>query len=184
MNGQCPARGSVSRLAAWVVCLACLGGCDRPPATVGGPAGCASFRVGPAVATCALWNPDGRSVANLASAQILFVVWADEPNASLSAGADARHAMYSAIFRPPGGGKVGWEAETADGTTVALTIHGQRYDLAAGRLFLLTTRTGQPRVRQLGRDLAGVYASTQDFEELARDDPDAAQFVAAAGQPK
>jgi hypothetical protein len=118
------------------------------------------------------------------SCQILFVVWVDVPDAFGSGGSDARHAFYSAYFQPPGGGRVGWEAETTNGADVSLTLNGARYDLAAGRLFLLTTRAGQAQVRQLKRDLSRLRPDTGDFKKLAMEDKDIARFIAAAEKSK
>jgi hypothetical protein len=57
-------------------------------------------------------------------------------------------------------------------------------DLAAGRLFLLTTRADQAQVRQLKRDLSRLRPETGNFEKLAREDEDIARFIAAAEKAK
>jgi hypothetical protein len=152
----------------------------KPTAMSGRSDGCGSFRVGGTVATCALWNPADQPLRDLSISRILFVVWADVPDAYCSGGADAKHATYSAFFQPRGGGRVSWEAETTNGSDVSLTLNHAKYDLAAGRLFLLTTKAGQPQVRQLKRDLSQLRPETANFEKLAREDADLAQFIAAA----
>jgi hypothetical protein len=116
--------------------------------------------------------------------QVLFIVWVDVPDAHGTSGIDARHAFYSAFFQSPGGGRVSWDAETTNGADVTLTLNHNGYDLAAGRLFLVTTRAGQVQVRQLKRDLSGLRSRTEDFEKLARDDAEVARFVAAAEEAK
>jgi hypothetical protein len=104
-------------------------------------------------------------------------------------GNDFEHSFYRASFERPGGGQVIVESETFNGNDVPLTINNLtinnvRYDLAAGRLFLVTTRGGQAQVRQLKRDLSGLRPNWAAFEKFAKEDADVAQFVTAAEETK
>jgi hypothetical protein len=115
------------------------------------------------------------------SMQILFIVWVDLPDAYGQSSSDASGAKHYVFFQPPGGGRPDWEAEMPYGADVSVKVNHAKYDLAEGRLFLMTTRGGQTQVRQLKRDLSGVKPNTGDFERLAKEDADVAEFVAAAG---
>ena len=57
------------------------------------------------------------------------------------------------------------------------------YDLANGSLFLASSKGNDVQVRQLKREL-GMAPEAEAFEGLAKDDPDVAGFVAAAGKPE
>ena len=80
------------------------------------------------------------------------------------------------------GCQVTWEWATRDGRTGTVTINGAKYDPAAGRVFLVSTRGGQVQVRQVLRDLSEVQAEQESFLDLADSDPEIAQFVAAASE--
>jgi hypothetical protein len=104
-------------------------------------------------------------------------------------GNDLEHSFYRASFERPGGSKVIVESETFNRNDVPLTINNItinniRYDLAAGRLFLVTTRGGQAQVRQLKRDISGLRSDWVVFEKFAKEDADVARFVAAAEENK
>jgi hypothetical protein len=55
--------------------------------------------------------------------------------------------------------------------------------VANGPLFLVSAKGNDVQVRQLKREL-GMAAEAEPFEGLAKDDPDVAGFVAAAGRPE
>ena len=80
------------------------------------------------------------------------------------------------------GPEVKWEWITRDGRTGTVTINGATYDAAAGRVFLIATRGGQVRVRQLLPDLSGVQAERASFLALVDGNPEIARFVAAASR--
>ena len=82
------------------------------------------------------------------------------------------------------GPEVKWEWITRDGRTGTVTINGEAYDAAAGRVFLIATRGGQVRVRQLLSDLSGVQAQRASFLALEDGYPEIARFVAAASEPE
>jgi hypothetical protein len=75
------------------------------------------------------------------------------------------------------GRKLTWEVQTVDGTTGDVQISGTRYDLAAGDLFLVTTRGGATAVRQLRRDLSAVPLDHDGILAFARNDPELAAFL-------
>jgi hypothetical protein len=79
---------------------------------------------------------------------------------------------YIGVHEASDGRKVEWQWQTADDKTGTMTINGSSYDLAAGVLFLVSTRGGRVRVRQLQRDLGNVEADSpkQSLERLLRDD--------------
>jgi hypothetical protein len=77
---------------------------------------------------------------------------------------------------------VTWEWVTRNGKAGTLTINGTKYDTAAGRVFLISTRGGQVDVRQIFRDLSGLEADRTSFLALADGDSEVARFVAAASE--
>jgi hypothetical protein len=77
---------------------------------------------------------------------------------------------------------VTWEWATRDGRTGTVTINGAKYDAAAGRVFLIATRGGPVRVRQILPDLAGVRAERAGFLALVDGTPEIARFIAAAAE--
>jgi hypothetical protein len=135
-----------------------------------------------------LWHPPDQPLKDLESKDVLFVVWVDleNPTGSGILPAGSRRWSCSVLFNywPPKGTQVSWEAETTNGAEVSLTINNSRYDIAAGRLFLVTARKGQAEVRQLKRDLRGLRADRGAFQKMAKEDADVARFVAAAEENK
>jgi hypothetical protein len=80
------------------------------------------------------------------------------------------------------GPQVSWEWVTRNGQSGTITINGVKYDAAAGRVFLISTRGGQVHVRQILRDLSAIQAERASFLALAAGDPEIARFVAAASE--
>ncbi|MBN1660311.1 MAG: hypothetical protein JXA93_18075, partial [Anaerolineae bacterium] len=76
-----------------------------------------------------------------------------------------------------------WMLQTADGRTGEIRIGSDRYDLAAGTLFLVTTRDGALRVRQLAHDLSGVAPNDGAVRAFGHADPDVAAFLDANPTP-
>jgi hypothetical protein len=79
--------------------------------------------------------------------------------------------------RAAGGTSLTWEVQTTDGRLGEAQIGGVRYDLAAGTLFLVTTRGGATKVTQLSRDLSAVPLDHNGILAFARKDPDLAAFL-------
>lgn len=81
--------------------------------------------------------------------------------------------------RVDGGRSLSWEVQTRDGTRGEAHIGTNRYDLAAGNLFLVTTRGGATVVRQLSRDLSAVALDHDGIIAFAGLDPDLVAFLDA-----
>jgi hypothetical protein len=75
------------------------------------------------------------------------------------------------------GHRFDWEVQTADGKTALFKIDDTRYDLTDGRLFIVTTKDGKTRVRQLDRDLSDVQTDQESIVTFAENDPDVAEFT-------
>jgi hypothetical protein len=60
----------------------------------------------------------------------------------------------------------------------------RQYDLADGRLFVVTTTGKRIKVRQLQRDLSRLKPTAESVSGLAHTDPDVAALVASAGKPE
>jgi len=84
---------------------------------------------------------------------------------------------YQGYAESSDGRRFDWEVQTADGKTALFKIDDTRYDLADGRLFLVTTRGGRTEVRQLDRDLSGVQPDWESIVVFAKSDPDVAEFA-------
>lgn len=75
---------------------------------------------------------------------------------------------------------VEWRWRTLDGKSGTVVINGQKYDRAAGGLFLVDTQDEKPRVVQLKGQLKGDHDGLKD---LARKDSQIRRFVAEASEP-
>ena len=84
---------------------------------------------------------------------------------------------YQGYTESPGGHRFDWEVQTADGKTALFDIDGTRYDLTAGRLFIVMTQDGKTLVRQLDRDLSRVQTNRESIVAFAKSDPDVAGFA-------
>jgi hypothetical protein len=160
-----------------VLGLCAAAGCTGSKGTPAGPrVGTGTALVGATTAQFA--TVDGR---------VAVVVWSDFQSPQGVVGSDSSstsatvHAQGSC--RSAGGASVAWRWETSDGKGGAVTVNGVSYDLADGPLFLVSAKGNDVRVRQLKREL-GMPAEAAPFEGLAKEDPDVAGFVAAAGKPE
>ena len=108
------------------------------------------------------------------------MIWHDLSGESTghSAGSNAgRLHIERGSAQSADGRSLNWEVQTRDGRTAEVQIGAVRYDLAAGDLFIVTTRSGMPVVRQLRRDLSAVPLDHDGILAFARDDPDLAAFL-------
>jgi hypothetical protein len=112
---------------------------------------------------------------------LTVMIWHDVPVPTRGSGStDGPIYSYQGHARSPGGQGFDWEVRTADGKTALFTIDGTRYDLAAGRVLMITTQDGGTRVRQLRRDPAGVETDRESILAFARGDADLARFIVRA----
>jgi hypothetical protein len=137
----------------------------------------------------ALWNDD-----------VVFAVWVDKPGAI---GASGGHVgSFGRNITPAktegGGWQVSYqvlvespaavvECKTTDGKTGTVTVNrGQSYDLAAGRLFLLSTAGGSVKLKQLSREgltgKPGAVGNPPEVYVKLRDDADIRAFYAKGGE--
>jgi hypothetical protein len=136
-----------------------------------------------------LWNDD-----------VLFAVWIDKPG---GVGESAGHigsfgrnvvpgkteggawkATYEVRVESP---TANFECKTTDGKTGTVILNGgQSFDLAAGRLFLLSTAGGSVKVKQLNREgLTGKPGAIADAPECyvkLRDDAELRAFYTKGGE--
>ena len=160
-----------------ILCLCAAAGCTGSKGTAPRPrvgAGSTFIRA----TTAQFATVDGR---------VAVVVWSNFKGKQDVTGSDSSsesttvHAQGNC--RSTGGASVVWRWETADGKSGAVTVNGVSYDLANGPLFLVSAKGNDVQVRQLKREL-GMAPEAEAFEGLAKDDPDVAGFVAAAGKPE
>jgi hypothetical protein len=157
-----------TRPVALILYAACLAGC----AVKGTTSGSGGFAVGDTQGDILTRN--GRVVA---------VLWADD---NAGGGSSAGPDRYGGELRTRDGRAIAWEVFLARGGAGSAAIAGKSYGLAAGALFLISTRGGAVRVRQL--DLPRPVAEADGFDaardklvELAATDADLAAFVGSAG---
>jgi hypothetical protein len=112
---------------------------------------------------------------------IAVLVWSDLPASTSGSGATATGYRGSLTSD---GRRVDITCETKDGKAGKVTLAGKTYDLAAGSVFLIATKTGLPEVRQLKRDISQLEPTAKSLEQFAKNDPDLAPFVLATGKPK
>ena len=72
-----------------------------------------------------------------------------------------------------------WLCETADGRSGSITINGERFDLAKGNVFLVSTE-GFGKVSQVSRDFSALELKHESFADLAKNDEEIRKFVEAA----
>jgi hypothetical protein len=109
-----------------------------------------------------------------------LMIWHDVVDASMGRGTGATGAstyQYGGRAEAVDGRGFTWDLETEDGVTAEFRIDGRRYDLANGRLFVVTTRPGETAVEQLQRDLDNVRANRESCIAFAQGDPDVQAFL-------
>jgi hypothetical protein len=74
---------------------------------------------------------------------------------------------------------VEWRLVTPDGVGGEVTIGGEKFDLAKGNVFLVST-DGVVKVTQLSRDLSALPVKPDSFVGLAKEDEAIRKFVAGA----
>ena len=119
---------------------------------------------------------------------IAFVIWADVRMGSGSWGGAAK----GAFARGEKQGEqefVRWEWKPEGGTTGTLMLNEEPYVLEKGTLFLVSTRGGQPRVKQLDKDLSVLKDKqfeqfVESLKALAKSDKEISEFFVGAGKGK
>jgi hypothetical protein len=160
-----------SRPAAALLAAVCLAGC----AVKGTTYGSGGFSVG---------NTQGDILTR--NGRVVAVLWVDD---NAGSGSSAGHDSFGGELRTRAGRAISWEVVLASGGAGMARIDGKSYGLAAGALFLISTRGGAVRVRQL--DLPRPVAEADGFDaardklvELAATDADLAAFVGSAAWAK
>jgi hypothetical protein len=117
---------------------------------------------------------------------LAILVWCDisgqaggSSGNSTSGGAGS--AEYASTVRAADGRQVAWTWLTPDNAGGKFTLNGTDYDLAEGRLFLVSTKDGKAVVRQLQRDFSQVRPDS--LQRFADSDPDVARFITEAAPP-
>jgi hypothetical protein len=76
-----------------------------------------------------------------------------------------------------------WQCDTPDGVTGSMVIGGERFDLANGNVFLVTTTPGG-KVTQLTHDFWGFVVRAESFMKLAVEQEEINAFVEVANPTK
>src|SRR5262249_50005010 len=82
---------------------------------------------------------------------------------------------YHGFSRSATGLNVEWQCETPDGVTGSMKVNGGEYNLAKGRVFLVTVQAGGTQVRQIERDLSKVGA--ENTTAVSNADTEIAKFI-------
>jgi hypothetical protein len=163
----------------------CLPGCGGPSPPQGSGTGWVTWdrfkEINPqagidkAQANPGIWRDDG----------LAFLILTDFVGSGpgRSGGKGTGPEKYEGQQKAPDGQKIDWQCETTDGKTGKMMINGSSYELAKGSLFLISTRDGQVRVRQLQRDLLKVKPDQEALESLLKNDPDVGPFFAEGAKP-
>jgi hypothetical protein len=168
---------------AWACLL--VSGCGRTPGPaspdLGGPSGIITWS-----ASAGKGNPlpgiDQGSVYHLGTA---FVLWSDAPGGgggSSSSSVQGVKCQGSLLARDRR--RVEFRCETRDAKTGQVTINGVTYDLTDGNLFLVSTASDHPQVKQLKRGLTELKFERESLEAFGKNDPDIAGFFTKAEKPK
>jgi hypothetical protein len=75
-----------------------------------------------------------------------------------------------------------WVLESEDGVTADFSIDGQSFDLEGGKLFLITTSSGEIEVQQIERDLSSVRPEADSITEFGLKDPVIQEFIHASSE--
>jgi len=117
--------------------------------------------------------------------RVSLLIWSDIAG---SGGSIADGGLFGSNCRgfasSADGRRIDWEWKYPKERGGDFQINGTRYNLAAGTLFLVSTKGVQVRVTQLGVDLSGLRCDRQGYEDFAKTQPKVAQFVAEASGQK
>lgn len=120
--------------------------------------------------------------------RIILVIWNDTIGPTGSGGeADLLTSSDHGFFTSADGMQINWEWKSPRDRGGNLQIDGKPFDLADGKLLLVSTKGGQVRVTQLDVDLSKVQANSfgvtrKAFEDIAKNEPRIARFIAEAAQ--
>jgi hypothetical protein len=117
--------------------------------------------------------------------EVSLVIWSDlSGGAGQSSHSDLFESSAAGFFSSADGRRIDWEWKSPKEKGGAFQINGTPHDLAIGTLFLVSTKGGQVRVRQLDVDLSKVRPDKKGFEALAENQPQVAKFIAEASWRK
>ncbi len=148
------------------------------------------------------WSRSGQDhppVAGIDQADISIYTWNDD--AAFVIWTDGLPTTSGTVPRQPGDprrsaryhssiGNLSVDCLTPDGTTGTVKIGDRSYDLADGRLILLSTQTQSPRVKQCSLiklnlkpegTLSDDQITLEQLQDLAKTDPDIRAFFTASG---
>ena len=122
---------------------------------------------------------------------LLVVVWSDlsgkaagfgcEAGSSTEfAGSSGRTECHSSV-KAGDGRAVQLKCVTTDGKGWTVTVNGKEYALGDGALFLVQTRGGSAKIRQLKQDLSGLQPTKETWQRLAKASPEVKDFTDQAG---
>jgi hypothetical protein len=127
--------------------------------------------------TCGLWQPEHGLIA---------VIWSDMMGNSSSAPSagwkGGPGTSFEGHHRNSDGRQMDCLCETPDGHTGTVTIDGQKFDLAHGAFFLVSTAHPVTQVLQLKRDT--MKLNSADLEPLSRTDPEIIKFYTDIARAK
>jgi hypothetical protein len=171
-------RDTGNALLLCILCLFAAAGCTGSKGTALRPkVGAGSTFIGATTAQFA--TVDGR---------VALVIWFNFKGKQEAMGSDSSSASDTVHCqgncRSADGANVVWQWATSDGKSGDVTANGVSYDLANGPLFLVSAKGKVVQVHQLKRELGMPSDVPNPLEVLAKDDPDVAAFVAAAGKPE
>lgn len=97
---------------------------------------------------------------------LAVVVWSDLEAVRSSSGTTSDEAEFLASHGDASGREIRWQSLVTSDRAGRVTINGQAFDLAEGRLFLATVASGKPIVKQLKYDVEQF--EDQDLPESLR----------------
>lgn len=150
-----------------IVCSAlCLVSCDCVPSEYTyGSVGTTIWNT----ADSPLGRPSSADTIHLHPVGVFLVIWMDCTAQGTNAG---ERSTYRVSRLLPDDRRVDWQCRTEDGRTGSVTINGNKFDLAKGGLFLVSTKSGTIRVRQINPKSSKLT----DYDALAEAHPQIQQF--------
>jgi hypothetical protein len=113
-------------------------------------------------------------------AGVKVAVWTDVSGGTTSGATRDDDAFVEGTLYVPDGRHIGYRCETCDGTVATVTFEGTTYDSTNGSLFLISTQSESPQIRQLDADVSTLPTEATALRDYAIAHPDIAAFFTDA----
>jgi hypothetical protein len=109
-------------------------------------------------------------------AGVKVAVWTDVSGGTTNGATRDDEAFVEGTLFVPDGRHIGYRCETRDGIVATVTFEGTSYDSTNGSLFLISTQSESPQIRQLDTDVSTLPTEATALRDYAIGHPDIAAF--------